>query len=61
MAIQINLVPNLSVKGGQAIRERHCNGVSLIVRCNEIEKQIDEMVYETYGLTEEEIRIVEGK
>lgn len=28
---------------------------------SELEKQIDEMVYELYGLTEEEIRIVEGK
>jgi len=26
----------------------------------EYEKQIDQMVYELYGLTEEEIRIVEG-
>jgi len=27
----------------------------------EYERQIDRMVYELYGLTEEEIRIVEGK
>ncbi len=27
----------------------------------EYEKQIDQMVYELYGLTEEEINIVEGK
>jgi adenine-specific DNA-methyltransferase len=26
----------------------------------EYEKQIDQMVYELYGLTEEEIKIVEG-
>ncbi len=26
-----------------------------------LEKQIDEMVYKLYGLTEEEIEIVEGK
>lgn len=28
---------------------------------SELESQIDEMVYELYGLTEEEVRIVEGK
>jgi adenine-specific DNA-methyltransferase len=27
----------------------------------EYERQIDQMVYELYGLTEEEIRIVEGE
>lgn len=27
---------------------------------NQIDKEIDQMVYELYGLTEEEIRIVEG-
>jgi len=27
----------------------------------ELEEQIDQMVYELYGLTEDEIRIVEGK
>lgn len=27
----------------------------------EYEKQIDQMVYELYGLTEEEIKIVEGE
>jgi type II restriction/modification system DNA methylase subunit YeeA len=26
-----------------------------------LEKQIDELVYKLYGLTEEEVRIVEGK
>ena len=27
----------------------------------ECERQIDQMVYELYGLTEDEIKIVEGK
>ena len=30
-------------------------------KCNSIDNQIDRLVYELYGLTEEEIRIVEGK
>jgi adenine-specific DNA-methyltransferase len=30
------------------------------VDITEIENQIDQLVYELYGLTEEEIRIVEG-
>jgi hypothetical protein len=29
--------------------------------CAGIDRQIDEAVYELYGLTEEEIKIVEGK
>jgi hypothetical protein len=29
-------------------------------RCETLDKQIDQVVYELYGLTEEEIRIVEG-
>ena len=29
-------------------------------RCNSLERQIDEAVYSLYGLTEEEIKIVEG-
>ena len=30
-------------------------------RCKELDNQIDRLVYELYGLTEEEIKIVEGK
>ena len=30
-------------------------------RIEQVDKEIDELVYELYGLTEEEIRIVEGK
>jgi len=30
-------------------------------RVKEYERQIDQMVYKLYGLTEEEIKIVEGK
>lgn len=30
-------------------------------RIKELEREIDQMVYELYGLTEEEIRIVEGE
>ena len=30
-------------------------------RVKEYERQIDQIVYKLYGLTEEEIRIVEGK
>ena len=30
-------------------------------KCRSIDNQIDRLVYELYGLTEEEIRIVEGK
>ena len=29
-------------------------------KVNEYERQIDQMVYKLYGLTEEEIKIVEG-
>jgi hypothetical protein len=29
-------------------------------RVKELERQIDQMVYELYGLTEEEIAVVEG-
>jgi type II restriction/modification system DNA methylase subunit YeeA len=29
--------------------------------CSSLDRQIDEAVYELYGLTEEEIKIVEGK
>ena len=31
------------------------------VQVKEYEKQIDQLVYELYGLTEEEIKIVEGE
>lgn len=30
-------------------------------KCDSIDKQIDELVYELYGLTEEEIKIVKSK
>ena len=30
-------------------------------KCHTLDKQIDELVYQLYGLTEEEIKIVEGK
>ncbi len=30
-------------------------------KCSSIDRQIDKLVYELYGLTEEEIKIVEGK
>lgn len=30
-------------------------------KCNALDRQIDPLVYELYGLTEEEIKIVEGK
>jgi hypothetical protein len=29
-------------------------------KCETLNKQIDELVYQLYGLTEEEIKIVEG-
>jgi hypothetical protein len=29
--------------------------------CDSLDKQIDQMVYQLYDLTEEEIKIVEGK
>ncbi len=29
-------------------------------KCETFDKQIDELVYQLYGLTEEEIKIVEG-
>ena len=29
-------------------------------KCDSIDKQIDQIVYQLYGLTEEEIKIVEG-
>jgi hypothetical protein len=30
-------------------------------KCEQLDKEIDQLVYQLYGLTEEEIRIVEGK
>ncbi len=30
-------------------------------KCESLDNQIDKLVYELYGLTEEEIKIVEGK
>jgi len=30
-------------------------------KCDSIDKQIDQLIYQLYGLTEEEIRIVEGE
>jgi adenine-specific DNA-methyltransferase len=30
-------------------------------KCETLNKQIDELVYQLYGLTEEEIKIVDGK
>ena len=30
-------------------------------KCNDIDKQIDSEVYKLYGLTEEEIKIIEAK
>ena len=30
-------------------------------RCETLDRQIDQLVYELYGLTEEEIRIIENK
>ena len=30
-------------------------------KCNTLDRQIDRLVYELYGLTEEEIKIVEGE
>ncbi|HRX01291.1 MAG TPA: hypothetical protein P5280_17500, partial [Cyclobacteriaceae bacterium] len=30
-------------------------------KVNELEREIDQLVYEIYGLTEEEIKIVEGE
>jgi adenine-specific DNA-methyltransferase len=32
----------------------------LDLECENLDRQIDEAVYELYGLTEEEIKIVEG-
>jgi hypothetical protein len=33
----------------------------LELQCESLDRQIDDAVYEQYGLTEEEIKIVEGK
>ena len=30
-------------------------------KCERLDKEIDQLVYQLYGLTEEEIKIVEGK
>ena len=35
--------------------------VKLLSEIDKTDKEIDRMVYELYGLTEEEIRIVEGE
>ena len=32
----------------------------LEMHCNSLDRQIDQAVYELYGLTEEEIKVVEG-
>jgi len=33
----------------------------LASKCEQLDKEIDQLVYQLYGLTEEEIKIVEGK
>ena len=44
----------------------HCSFVapvrqnSVLIKGNAIDRQIDVLVYELYGLTDEEIRVVEG-
>lgn len=37
------------------------NGGSLTADTSDLEKEIDQLVYKLYGLTEGEIKIVEGK
>ena len=43
----------------QYFYEQQQNAQGLKSEINRVDKEIDQMVYERYGLTEEEIRIVE--
>ena len=44
----------------QYFNEQKQKAQSLKAQIEKTDKEIDQMVYELYGLTEEEIRIVEG-
>ncbi len=58
----VNLVEQmLKVKEELASAKLDSDVQRLELRCATLDRQIDEAVYELYGLTEEEIRIVEGK
>ena len=46
-----NRPPVVPLRGGR--KDKMC--------CATLDRQIDALVYELYGLTEEEIKIVEGK
>ena len=58
------MIPNSDIKDQIPLIELVDNIISLKQQSQdttELEKKIDEMVYELYGLTGEEIKIVEGK
>ena len=58
------MIPNSDIKDQIPLIELVDNIISLKQQSQdttELEKKIDEMVYELYGLTGEEIGIVEGK
>ena len=50
----------LSVKEKLAAAKTDAEANRLEMQCTAIDRQIDAAVYELYGLTEEEIKIVEG-
>lgn len=43
------------------IEENKQKALALKAEIDQTDKEIDQMVYELYGLTEEEIKIVEGE
>jgi type II restriction/modification system DNA methylase subunit YeeA len=51
----------LDAKGKLSTVKTEAETNRLEMQCQTFDRQIDEAVYKLYGLTEEEIRIVEGK
>ena len=51
----------LAAKEKLAATKAEADANRLELQCESLDRQIDTAVYELYGLTEEEIRIVEGK
>lgn len=47
---------------GFKVTEYHplCEAVGRSIECEELEREIDKLVYALYGLTPEEIKLVEG-
>jgi hypothetical protein len=50
----------LATKQQQATATRDSDRERLQAKCDYLDGEIDRLVYQLYGLTEEEIRIVEG-